>query len=302
MRYHPFRNFGLKVLAIALASVLWLTVAGEHIVERTLRVPLEFRNVPQALEIAGTTPDTVDVRVRGSSALLSRVQPGEIVAVLDLSAARPGARLFAIRADEVRAPYGIEVAQIVPATLSLDIEKSATRLVPIVPATQGEPAPGYVVGRISAEPPTVAIVGPESRVRQIAQATTEPVAVAGAKETVRDVVNVGVVDSAVRLVEPRSATVIVDIGPAPMERQLQGVPVRTRNLGSGLQAQVSPSSVRIRVRGDGQEQAGQPDAVAAFVDLAGLGTGRYNLRVQVDLSAAFGVTAIEPAIVSVTIR
>ena len=45
MRYNPFRNFGLKVLAVALASLLWLTVAGEHIVERSLRVPLEFRNI-----------------------------------------------------------------------------------------------------------------------------------------------------------------------------------------------------------------------------------------------------------------
>ena len=82
MRYHPFRQLGLKILALTLASVLWLTVAGEHVVERSLRVPLEFRNIPEALEIVGNTPDTVDVRLRGSSAVLSRVQPGEIVAVV----------------------------------------------------------------------------------------------------------------------------------------------------------------------------------------------------------------------------
>jgi len=92
MRYNPFRNIGLKLLALALAILLWLTVAGEHVVERSLRVPLEFRNVPDALEIVGNAPDTVDVRLRGSSALLSRVQPGEIVAVLDL-AARERARV-----------------------------------------------------------------------------------------------------------------------------------------------------------------------------------------------------------------
>ena len=114
MRYRPFRHFGLKVLAIALAVLLWLTVAGEHTVERSLRVPLEFRNIPPALEIVGNAPDNVDVRVRGSSALLSRVQAGEIVAVLDLGGARSGSRLFHIRNDEVRAPFGVEVAQVVP--------------------------------------------------------------------------------------------------------------------------------------------------------------------------------------------
>ena len=35
---------------------------------------------------------------------------------------------------------------------------------PIVPAIDGDPAPGFVVGRVSAEPPTVEIVGPENRV------------------------------------------------------------------------------------------------------------------------------------------
>src|SRR5512138_629976 len=99
MAYHPFRHLGLKVLAIALAVLLWLTVAGEHVVERSVRVPLEFRNIPQQLEIVGDPPSSVDVRLRGSSALLSRLEPGEIVAVLDLSAARPGSRLFHLRND-----------------------------------------------------------------------------------------------------------------------------------------------------------------------------------------------------------
>jgi YbbR domain-containing protein len=303
MRVHPFRHLGLKVLAIALASLLWFTVAGEHVVERSLRVPLEFRNIPNDLEIVGNAPDNVDVRVRGSSALLSRVQPGEIVAVLDLSTARTGSRLFHIRADEVRAPFGMEVAQVVPPTSSIEVEKSAQRKVPVVPATQGEPAPGFVAGRVSAEPATVDVVGPDTRVRQIAEATTEPVSIAGARSRVRDVVTVGVADSSVRLLQPQSATVIVEVAPAPVERSVPDVPVRWRNLGTGLRAQIAPSLVRVSVRGGRDALASvRNDSVQSFVDLAGLGTGRYNLRVQVDPAESFGVTAVDPAVVSVTIR
>ncbi len=303
MAVHPFRHLGLKVLAIALASLLWFTVAGEHVVERSLRVPLEFRNIPNDLEIVGNAPDNVDVRVRGSSALLSRVQAGEIVAVLDLSTARTGSRLFHIRSDEVRAPFGIEVAQVVPPTISIEVEKSAQRKVPVVPATQGEPAPGFVAGRVSAEPATVDIVGPDTRVRQIAEATTEPVSIAGARSRVRDVVTVGVADSSVRLLLPQSATVIVEVAPAPVERSVPDVPVRWRNLGTGLRAQIAPSLVRVSVRGGRDALASvRNDSVQSFVDLAGLGTGRYNLRVQVDPAESFGVTAVDPAVVSVTIR
>jgi hypothetical protein len=44
MAYNPFRHPGLKLTACALAALLWLTVAGEHVVERIIRVPLEFRS------------------------------------------------------------------------------------------------------------------------------------------------------------------------------------------------------------------------------------------------------------------
>ena len=46
----------------------------------------------------------------------------------------------------------------------------------------------------------------------------------------------------------------------------------------------------------------QPEAVEAFVDLAGLGAGQYNLRVQVDPSQHFGVVETTPTLVDVTIR
>jgi YbbR domain-containing protein len=303
MAYHPFRHLGLKVLAIALASLLWLTVAGEHVVERTIRVPLEFRNTPTQLEIVGDPPASVDVRVRGSSTLLSRVEPGEIVAVLDLSAARSGSRLFPLRGDEVRAPYGVEVVQVVPGTLALELEKSGRRSVPVLPAVEGQPAPGFVSGRVTSDPPTVEVEGPESRIRQLAGATTEPVSIAGARDRIRDEVTIGVPDSAVRLVQPQSATVVVEVQPAPVEREIAGVPIRWRNLGAGLRAQVEPTLTRVSVRGRRDAVSGvRADTIQAFVDLAGLGSGRYNLRVQVEPSESVGVTALQPADVTVTIK
>ena len=302
MRHHPFRQLG-SVLAILLAALLWLTVAGEHVVERSIRVPLEFRNIPEALEIVGNTPDSVDVRLRGSSAVLSRVQAGEIVAVLDLSNARSGSRLFHIRNDEVRAPFGVEVSQVVPSTLALELEKSARRRVPVVPAIEGDPSPGFVVGKWAADPATVEIVGPDSHVRQVAEATTEPISVKDAKTRVRDGVTIGVVDPSVRLTQAQSANVTVEIWPAPVERRMPDVPVRWRNLGSGLRAQISPQLVHVTVRGaTGPLAALSADSAQAFVDLAGLGSGRYNLRVQVDPADTFGVVAIDPAVVLVTIK
>jgi YbbR domain-containing protein len=304
MAYHPFRNLGLKILAIALATMLWLTVAGEHVVERSLRVPLAVRNLPLSLEIVGELPAIVDVRVRGSAAQLSRLDPGDVVAMVDLSGARTGSRLFHLRTDEVRVPYGLEVAQVLPPSLSLALEKSARRTVPVVPVTEGDPAPGFVVGRITSNPAMVDIEGPESHVRQVGEATTEPLDVTGRRDRVTDIIAIGVTDSSVRLVKPQSANVTVDIAPAPVERDVAGVPVRWRNLGNGLAApRVVPAVARVTIRGQRDTLAAvRSDAIEAFVDLTGLGPGQYKLRVQVEPSQAFGVGTATPTVVDVTIR
>jgi YbbR domain-containing protein len=304
MAYHPFRHLGLKILAISLASVLWLTVAGEHVVERSLRAPLAVRNLPPTLEIVGDLPAAVDVRVRGSSAQLSRMDPGEVVAMVDLTNARLGTRLFHLRTDEVRVPYGIEVAQVMPPTLSLTVEKSLRRTVPIVPATDGDPAPGFVIGRMVAEPSTVEIEGPESKVRGVSSATTEPLEIDGKNERVRDVVTVGVGDSSVRLVQPVSATVVVEIIPAPVEREVPGVPVHWRNLGAGLASpRIVPEVARVTIRGPREALAKVgADGIDAFIDLTGLGPGHYNLKVQVDPSQDFGLESVTPGMVAVTIK
>ncbi|MDQ3212779.1 MAG: CdaR family protein, partial [Acidobacteriota bacterium] len=95
----------------------------------------------------------------------------------------------------------------------------------------------------------------------------------------------------------------VEILPAPRERELAGVPVRYRNLSTGLTAQVTPVLTRVNVRGArGALEALRPGEIEAFVDLAGLGPGRYNLRVQTDESQRYGITAIDPAVVDVVIK
>jgi len=302
MAYNPFRNFGLKMLALAIASLLWFTMAGEHIVERIVRVPLEMQNRPERLELVGNPPDQVEVRLRGSSGLLSRLQPGDIVAILDLEAARPGSRLFHLRTDQVRAPFGIDVSQVIPQTINLAFEIGETRTVPIRADVEGEPAPGFVLGRVTVTPASVEVIGPSSDLHALREATTEPVVVDGLSRNVEETVTVGVDDSALRLREPLSATVRIEIMPSPIERTFETVRVEPRNTPGGAQAEVT-GTVLVAVRG-GREALAQIDAsqVVAYVDLAGLGPGRYNLPVRIDPSRAFGVSRVEPAVVEVRIR
>jgi YbbR domain-containing protein len=296
----PFRHIGLKALSVGLALLLWMAIAGDETVERGLRVPLELQQFPAGLELQGQPPALVDVRVRGSSDMLSRVGPGDIVAVLDLRGARTGRRLFQLTPDQVRTPFGIEVIQVAPASIVFVFEPSAVKRLPIAPAVEGDPAPGWVAGAVVADPATVEISGPESAVKQATEALTEPVSIEGAQQAVVEQVTVGLLDPALRVKGPRSAMVRVEVVPAPRERTLRDRAVRLRDLPPNLAAQAVPSSVDVVIRGSREGLARlDPDQVMPFVDLKGLGPGDYALTVHVDEFSDAGVARIEPATVQV---
>jgi hypothetical protein len=303
MRYNPFRRFWLKLLSVVIAMMLWLAVGGEQVVERTLRSPLELQNIPEGLEVVGDTPSTVDVRVRGTSTALGQLSAGDVVTVLDTGTAKPGRRLFHLTPDFVRAPFGAEVTFVGPATIPLLFERQTSKTIPVAPAIDGQPAPGYFIERVSVDPKEVEVVGPESALRLLQLAATEPVTLTGAKSSVRETVNIGLPDSSARLRSPRTARVTIDVAPVRSERTLTDVPVRMKNLRPTLSARATPTSVTATVRGpDDVLRELSADALEASVDLAGLGPGRYALEVRLTSRQTLGVVRVMPAQIQVQIR
>lgn len=295
-----FRHLGLKIISIGLAAALWFVVSGEQIVERALRIPLEFTNLPVQLEVVGEPPTVVDVRVRGSSGALSRIGSGELVAILDLRTAKSGSRLFHLTGADVQAPFGIEVVQVTPSNVSMRFEVSSTKIVPIVPGVEGDPAAGYVVGTVTADPATVQVSGPATAVARLTQAITEPVSVAGASRPVTEMVTVGSPDPVIHLTSAVSARVTVNVTAAPIEWTVAPVPLSVKNGDSRVQ--VTTTTVTLRVRGPRGARGVPARDFEASIDVAGLRAGQYDLPVHVVPPARVGVVSVDPERVRVRIR
>jgi YbbR domain-containing protein len=301
MAIGAIRHVGLKVVSIGLSALLWVIVSGEQVVERSLRIPLEFTNLPARLEVVGNPPEVVEVRVRGSSGSLSRISPGELVAVMDLRTAKPGERLFHLASRDVRVPFGIDVVQVAPSSVSIRFEPSLTKRVPIAPAIEGEPAPGFVVGTVSSEPSTVEVMGPAGALQGLTEAITEPVVVTGASGPITEIVTVGSPEPSVRLQTPQTARVTVNVAAAPVQWSVSGLVVQVRN--ASRPVQVQPRSVTVYVHGPREARALAAAAdFDAFVDVGGLRPGQFDLPVKVVPPVRVGVMSVEPAQVRVKIR
>jgi diadenylate cyclase len=109
----------LALLGIfVLVSAAWYTVVGKPGTFVTHTVSVELRNVPEQLQADRPHPDRVAVHLRVPRTRLDGVSEGDVEAWVDLSGARPGRASHKLQAS---APAGVEIGEIVPATVSVAI-------------------------------------------------------------------------------------------------------------------------------------------------------------------------------------
>jgi YbbR domain-containing protein len=236
MRFSALDNLPLKLVSLVLAVLLWFVIAGEKTSEMGLSVPVELQNFPKDLELTGDPVDTVEVRLRASPGIIQRLTPGDVSAHIDLVEAHEGERIVHLTPDSVRVPFGVTVVKISPSIITLNLERTLQKTVPVRPRLLGRPAPGYEVAEVTAEPAEARITGPKSRVQEIESAYTEPVSVEGVEANVVDHVNIGLEDALLRIQGNPRVRVTARIREVEHTRAFPNLPVEVRRGVAGARA------------------------------------------------------------------
>jgi YbbR domain-containing protein len=174
-----FDNFLLKVVSLFLAIGLWVAVASAPPVEIEMRVPIEFRNLPENMEIDSASFTEAQVRLRGPERLIHGLSAKDVKAEVDLTNMQPGERTFDLTARNVHVSDEIEVEQIVPGQFHLSFDMRDQRTVEVHPRVTGTFAVGLRVAQVIAEPPTVTVTGPRRRIKALEAASTDLVDASG---------------------------------------------------------------------------------------------------------------------------
>jgi YbbR domain-containing protein len=119
-------NWHLKLLALAIAFLLWAAYTAEPVAETGYLVPLEFRNIPAGLELSDDVPAQIHVRVRGRSAILRRLSAADLSVAVDLAGAEPGEMLVRLGANNAELPPGVELARLAPSEFRVRLIARAT--------------------------------------------------------------------------------------------------------------------------------------------------------------------------------
>jgi YbbR domain-containing protein len=215
-RRHIAHNFGIKLLSLALAVGLWLAVTRDPVAEVAVEVPIEFRNIPENLEINTESVPRAEIRVRGPQRIVRRLQPSDIYAEIELSGVKPGERTFDLTAQQVHQPRELEVVQVIPSQFHLIFDTRLIRQVPVRPRVVGNFAEGYRIGQVDVEPAAISISGPRKRVEAVESAITDAIDASGAMDRATFVRHAYVSDPLVQVMDanPVRVTVIMEKVPS----------------------------------------------------------------------------------------
>jgi YbbR domain-containing protein len=206
-----FQNLVWKLLSLLIAVVIWALVATEPELATLTSVRLEYKNLPEGLEIASEPSATsIELELSGpSGALRGMGEATHPEVVIDMSGAASGKHTFSIGDRNVKVMRGVRLIRARPSQVRFDFEPRRTNTVPVRVRFAGEGQNGYAVAEYHVDPPELEITGPASHVARIAAVAADPIDLAGATGTPQFHVNVFTDDSFVRFLSTSEVVVTV---------------------------------------------------------------------------------------------
>jgi diadenylate cyclase len=114
----------LKLGTLAIVSLVWLMLAGQQDFEVTIQVPVEFKNLPERMEIVEPMKPSVKITARGLRKDASTLSARNVQVELDVSSAKLGRKTYRISPSQTVLPgERIDVVRIEPTEFVLEFRQ-----------------------------------------------------------------------------------------------------------------------------------------------------------------------------------
>jgi hypothetical protein len=188
-----FDNIGLKFTALLLAVLVYLNVYTDRPMTMLLSFPLEYVELADSLVVSGPAPAMVQARLQGTGKQLIFMKVKEPRMPLSLAGARRGRFERSLAASDLPLPPNgsIVVEDLVgPRVVSLEIDRRASRELPVMAQITGVPAPDFSwSGLALTEPDRVRVTGPEQVLLALDTLKLAPLSIDGKRDTLTALVS-----------------------------------------------------------------------------------------------------------------
>lgn len=244
------QNWKLKVLALALAVLLWVVVSADQVTSNWIPVPLQIEVTdPGYRLIEGSAPDEVEVRFTGPGRDFLDLAIRRSPLLLNIDQVSDTLDEFELEPGMVQVPNQLSVnpQDVRPGRVSLRFVELEDRLVPLRVRVRNELGSDWtLVDSIRAEPIRIRIRGPAALVSRVQSVPTVPFTLSPADSAFSRIIEIDT--TGLTGLELSTRTVRVS-GVVDQIREVDrpGIPV---SIGGDLV--LRPSTVTVRLRGPEQ--------------------------------------------------
>jgi YbbR domain-containing protein len=217
-----------KALSLVFAIMIWSWVQTQQIVSQRTRAEVKW-SIPEDATWVDPVPKSLVVTIKGPQGLVRNVKRRTLRYDIDLHDAEHGPLNidFSNRAFK-GIPEGVEVVQISPPGVDVELDHRMERTVRVVPAIVGDVASGFRLKDIKVSPDTATLIGPRSLIRAIAKIGTDVIDVTGLAVSTEFQLSLAPKSRTVRPKDEQVYTVSISIEPIIAERTFNAVPVMAR--------------------------------------------------------------------------
>lgn len=144
-------------MAVGLAALSWFLFSySGDVLYRSFEIPIEFRNLPPSYAVTEAA-QMARVTLSGTAQDFEQLDPQQLSASFDLADPDVGPNQLVITEETLRMPSSLDLYDVTPRTLTVEIERQASREVPVI-VRRGPGIPDSIALRPT--PPTVRLLFP----------------------------------------------------------------------------------------------------------------------------------------------
>ncbi len=308
MRNWLIHNWGLKIISLVLAIVTWYYAVGEENIEVMRVIPLKIQMSSKQMTVSELSTKAVQVTLSAPRALIVNLASQDIQAVHKIGPEIKTAGEYSFRLEpaEISVPsFQIRVVRIVPEVMTVKLDELIVQKLEIQPDFVGEPAVGYklLADELRMDPNAILTQGPKGVLEKMKSAKTAPIDLVGRIRSFYRTVEVKL-PSGVKPMSESLVNVYIPIREEFGEKEFKDVPVRIlRSPAASGVVDLIPDKVTLVLKGSKLYlEKLTPETLLAYVDLADLKKGDYDLSLQVVLPENVSLKDRAPIKIKAAIR
>jgi len=279
------KNFWLKVVAFAMAFMIWVHVATNKIYNHELQLPVTEVVLKNGLTLAASPPDSLRVAVSATGKQLLRRKwrdRGLRINANQYQAGRFNMTISAMNTGLAQQTSEVSLDEVIaPTIIRLEIDHEDSTEIPVEADVEAVAADGFAIGhQLRVEPATITLTGPRSKLDEVATVKTRVKQLESLRNTVTVRLPLVAPDGFGFAVHPDSVAVTIPVLPVKT-RVFEKLPIAVLNA-PVKPVRFHPDKVTVEITGPPEEvEALAANAVVASIDFRQLeSAGRAAIKVE----------------------